>query len=523
MTLEEQAATLRPDEIVALFESQRELREQNAALQRQVEWFKRQLFGRKSERRVREPDPQQLSLSGLLTPPVPPADRSPPLTETVKAYQRRVRFAAADRPEESELRFDSSVPVQEILLTNPEVADLPPEAYDVIGEKVTYRLAQRPGAYVILKYRRPVIKRKETQVLSCPPAPPAVFEKSFADVSLLAGLLIDKFTYHLPLYRQHQRLLQAGIRLSRGTLTQWVQRAAELLEPIYYALLSSILQSQVLAMDETPVKAGRHGKGKLHTGYFWPIYGEQDEIAFPFAASRAQAVVREALGTFCGVLVTDGYIVYERFVQTVNRLVHAQCWSHTRRHFVDAERAEPRLVAEALERIGAFYKEEADIRARGLEAEAKLAHRGEYTKPLVEAFFTWLKQTVITEVLLPSNPFAQAARYALDREAALKVFLAYPNVPLDTNHLEREIRAIALGRRNWLFCWTEVGAQHVGIIQSLLASCRLQGVDPYVYLVDVLQRIDTHPAFDVHLLTPRLWKQHFAENPLCSDLDRCRQ
>ena len=176
-----------------------------------------------------------------------------------------------------------------------------------------------------------------------------------------------------------------------------------------------------------------------------------------------------------------------------------------------------------MERIGAFYKEEASIRARGLEAEAKLAHRGEYTKPLVEAVFTWLNQTVLTEVLLPSNPFAQAARYALEREAALKVFLAYPNVPLDTNHLEREIRAIALGRRNWLFCWTEVGAQHVGIIQSLLASCRLQGVEPYVYLVDVLQRIDTHPAFDVHRLTPRLWKQHFAENPLCSDLDRLRQ
>jgi transposase len=500
MTWEEQAATLRPDEIVALLV-------ENADLKRQLEWFKRQLFGRKSERRLREPDPHQLSLRGMLTTPAAPADRPPPPTETVKAYQRRARFAAAADPcSDSELRFDASVPVQEIVLANPAVAELLPDAYEVIGEKVTYRLAQRPGAYVLLKYVRPVIKRKDTAVLTCPPAPPAVFEKSFADVSVIAGLLIDKFTYHLPLYRQHQRLVHAGIRLSRGTLTQWVQRAAELLEPIYHALLSSILQSQVLAMDETPIKAGRQGQGKLHTGYFWPIYGDQDEVAFPFAASRAQAVVREALGNFCGILVTDGYIVYDRFVQTVNRLVHAQCWSHTRRHFVDAERAEPRLVAEALERIGAFYKEEASIRARGLEAEAKLAHRGEYTKPLVEAFFTWLKQTVITKVLLPSNPFAQAARYALEREAALKVFLAYPNVPLDPNHLEREIRAIALGRRNWLFCWTEVGAQHVGIIQSLLASCRLQGVDPYVYLVDVLQRIDTHPAFDVHLLTPRLWK-----------------
>jgi transposase len=523
MTVEEQAATLRPQEIVALLVRQRALEDQNAALQRQVDWFKRQLFGRKSERRLREADPQQLSLSGMLTPPLSPAEQPPPPSETVKAYQRRVRFTGVDLPDESELWFDSSVPVQEILLTNPEVAALPPDAYEVIGEKVTYRLGQRPGAYVILKYRRPVIKHKETAVLSCPLAPPAVFEKSFADVSVLAGLLIDKFTYHLPLYRQHQRLLQAGVRLSRGTLTQWVQRAAELLEPIYYALLSSILQSLVLVMDETPVKAGRRVKGKLHTGYFWPIYGDQEEIAFPFAASRAQAVVQEALGKFCGVLVTDGYIVYERFAQTVNRLVHAQCWSHTRRRFVDAERAEPRLVAEALDRIRAFYKEEAYIREHGLEAEAKLAHRGEYTKPLVEAFFAWLKQTLLTEVLLPSNPFAQAARYALEREAALKVFLAYPNVPLDSNHLEREIRVIALGRKNWLFCWTEVGAHQVGIIQSLLASCRLQEVDPYVYLVDVLQRVDTHPAFDVHLLTPRLWKQHFASHPLRSDLDRFRQ
>jgi transposase len=233
MTLEEQAATLRPPEILALLVQRRELQEQNAALKRQVAWFQRQLFGRKSEKRLREPDPDQLPLAGMLTAPVPPAEQPPPPTETVKAYQRRVRFTGADVADESELRFDDSVPVQEILLSNPDVKDLPPEAYEVIGEKVTYRLAQRPGAYVILKYRRPVIKRKDTQALSCPPAPPAVFEKSFPDVSLVAGLLIEKFVYHLPLYRQQQRLQQAGIRLSRGTLTQWVQRAADLLEPIY--------------------------------------------------------------------------------------------------------------------------------------------------------------------------------------------------------------------------------------------------------------------------------------------------
>jgi len=152
-----------------------------------------------------------------------------------------------------------------------------------------------------------------------------------------------------------------------------------------------------------------------------------------------------------------------------------------------------------------------------------LTVRAHHVKPLVDAFFGWLAYTLRTQVLLPTNPFTQAAHYALDREAALRVFLEYPTVPLDTNHLERQIHAIAMGRKAWLFCWTEVGAQYVGIVQSLLASCRLQGVDPYGYLVDVLQRIDTHPAREVHLLTPRLWKHYFAANPLRSDLDRLRQ
>src|SRR5262249_7643798 len=153
----------------------------------------------------------------------------------------------------------------------------------------------------------------------------------------------------------------------------------------------------------------------------------------------------------------------------------------------------------------------------------QLAYRSEYATPIVDTFFAWLERTLREQVLLPTNPFTKAAQYAPERKAALRVFLDYPNVPLDTNHLEREIRVIAMRRKSWLFCWTEIGARYVGIVQSLIASCRLQGVDPYVYLVDVLQRIDTHPAFEVPLLPPRLWKQHFAHTPLRSDLDRLRQ
>jgi len=123
-------------------------------------------------------------------------------------------------------------------------------------------------------------------------------------------------------------------------------------------------------------------------------------------------------------------------------------------------------------------------------------------------------------IWLPTNPFTKAAGYALSREKSLRVFLEYPDVPMDTNHLERAIRPVAVGRKNWMFCWTEIGAKYVGIIQSLISTCRVHGVDPYTYLVDVLQRIDTHLARDVAWLTPRLWKERYAENPLRSAIDR---
>jgi transposase len=217
MTLAERAAQLTQAEIVALLQEQERLQARNAELQHQNDWFKRQLFGRKSERRMREPAPHQLPLTGLWSAAPESADHLPPPTETVRAYQRRASFTAlAAAPDEGGLRFDASVPVEVIVLPSPEVADLPPEAYEVIGEKVTHRLAQRPGAYVILKYVRSVVKLKESQTLVCPPTPPAVLERSFADVSVLAGLLVDELRSHLPLYRQHQRLADAGIHLSRA-------------------------------------------------------------------------------------------------------------------------------------------------------------------------------------------------------------------------------------------------------------------------------------------------------------------
>ena len=188
---------------------------------------------------------------------------------------------------------------------------------EIIDYKETCRLAQRPGSYVVLVYRRPVIKHKTEQTVTTSAAPTAVLDGCYCDVSLLAGLMVDKAIYHLPLYRQHQRMLDSGITVSRATLINWVQKGIELLKPIYQIMLKNILKSKVLAMDEVPIKAGKAGKGKMKQTYFWPIYGEEDEVAFTWSASRSAAHAIEQLTGFNGTLLTDGYPAYTKAVDTL--------------------------------------------------------------------------------------------------------------------------------------------------------------------------------------------------------------
>jgi transposase len=384
---------------------------------------------------------------------------------------------------------------------------------------MSFRLAQRPGSTVVLKYRRPVIKLKATQVIHCPSAPAGVIEGSRADVSFIAGLLIDKFAYHLPLYRQHQRLGDNGITVSRQWLTQISQQGVALLEPIYEAQFDSIRASRVKAMDETPIKAGRGKPGKLKAAYVWPVYGQLDEVCFPFFESRRAEHIEQALGLTHAegaVLLSDGYGPYAHYAQKTG-LTHAQCWAHARRTLFEAQGAEPETAARGLDLIGDLYAVEDRIRSQKLSAARKLDYRLMHAKPIVERFFAWVSQQFEAQGLLPSNPLTQALDYVRKRRWGLEVFLNDPDVPIDTNHLERALRAIPMGRKNWLFSWTELGAKHVGMMQSLIVTCRLHQIDPYD-LVDVLQRVGQHPASRVQELTPRLWKQLFAANPLRSAL-----
>ncbi|RCW69008.1 transposase [Marinobacter nauticus] len=509
----------------ALAEENALLREQVQTLQRQLDWFKKQLFGPKSEKQAFDL-PGQNSLFQEGDAPVP---ENPPEEKkrTVKAYQRGTGKKQRDDDclNDTGLRFTADVPVEVIEHLPPELTGPEADQYEVIGSKTTYRLAQRASSYVVLKCERPVFRRKGTEKLITTPAPFNVLDNSLADVSLLAGLLVDKFQFHLPLYRQHQRIQQAGITVSRSTLTNLVKRAIDLLRPIVDAQTDNVLRSRVLAMDETPIKAGHQGraspqKGKMKSGWFWPLYGDADEVVFTYSNSRGRAHIEEVLSeSFSGTLISDGYAAYARYAAAQENVTHAQCWVHSRRYFIEAQKDHPEIVTDALQQIATVYRNEEAIKTQGLTGEKKRQYRLDHSKPVVSDFFQWCRDQLAQGGLVPSDSLTKALNYVLSREASLTVFLEDPDVQPDTNHLERALRPIPMGKKNWMFCWTELGAEHLGVIQSLISTCKLHDITPYTYLVDVLQRISQHPAREVSDLTPRLWKPRFADNPLRALID----
>ena len=507
------SVTPEPDALRELTQAVAQLREENRELKHQLAWFKKQMFGSKSEQRIID-NPHQHSLLTGPTQTLPePAPVSIPAHERGTGKKQRPNDSVTD----SGLRFGPDVPVQVVRLEPPELRGPDADQYRIINIEVSHKLAQPNNGYTVIRYEKVVVQRKDSNELITLPMPTQVLDSSLADVSLLAGLLVDKFLYHLPLYRQHQRMAQMGITVARASLTNWVKRAIELLRPIVEAQCRHVLLSKVLAMDETPIKAGLKQPGKMKQGYLWPIYGEADEVIFTYSDSRGRQHIEQVLKQqFQGVLLTDGYAAYARYAEKTQGIVHAQCWVHGRRHLFEAREQDVVACDHGLNLIGQLYRVETQIEQQRLTGDKKHQYRLEHSKPIVDTFFAWCWQQLDRSELTPRNPLRKALNYMVTREVELRVFLEDPDIPLDTNHLERAIRPIPLGRKNWLFCWTELGAEHTGLIQSLISTCKLHGVNPVDYLIDVLQRISVHPASRVEELTPRRWKDLFASDPMRS-------
>ncbi len=377
-----------------------------------------------------------------------------------------------------------------------------------IGEDVSERLDIVPAQFRVLVVRRPKYAcRACTDVVVQAPAPARLIEGGLPTEATVAQVLVSKFADHLPLYRQAQIYARQGVTLDRSTLADWVGRAAFLLRPVHERLLDRLKASAKLFADETTAPVLDPGRGRTKTGQLF-AYARDDRpwggtdppgVVYVYAPDRKAERPIAHLAGFKGILQVDGYGGYKVLAKQGDVRL-AFCWSHVRRHFYELATPGPApIAAEALTRIAALYRIEAEIRGRSAEERRSL--RQERSRPLVEALEPWLRMKL--QLISQKTKLAAAIRYALSRWDGLCLFLDNGRVEIDNNVVERSIRPLALTRKNALFAGSDGGAEHWAVIASLIETCKLIGVEPYAYLAGVITRIvDGHPNSRLDELLP---------------------
>jgi transposase len=377
-----------------------------------------------------------------------------------------------------------------------------------IGEDVSERLDIVPAQVRVLVIRRPkyACRACEDGVVQAP-APARLIEGGLPTDGTVAQVLVSKYADHLPLYRQAQIYARQGLTLDRSTLADWVGRAAFHLRPVHERLLDKLKASPKLFADETTAPVLDPGRGRTKTGQLW-AYARDDRpwggtdppgVAYVYAPDRTAERPAMHLAGFQGVLQVDGYEAYKVLARR-GAVQLAFCWSHVRRPFYELSQSGPApIAAEALSRIAALYRIEAEIRGR--PADERRAVRQERSRPLVAALEPWLREKLA--LVSQKSRLAEAIRYALSRWAGLCLFLDDGRIEIDSNVVERSMRPLALTRKNALFAGSDGGAEHWAVIASLVETCKLIGVEPQAYLADVISRIiNGHPQSRLDELLP---------------------
>jgi len=375
-----------------------------------------------------------------------------------------------------------------------------------VGESVTEVLEYRPGRFEVVRHVRPAFSCRACEAMTQAPMPAMPIERGRPGPGLLAHVLVSKYCDHIPLYRQSEIYARDGLDLPRGLLAGWVGRSAALAAPVAAFIGRHALAGPRVHADDTPMPMLAPGKGRTQTARFWAYlrddrpFGGTDPPAvfYDFTPDRKGEHPQRRLRDFQGILQADAYSGFNALYEG-GQVVEAACWTHARRYFHDEVVANASPIArEAIERMQPLFAIEAEI--HGQPPEARLAARQARSAPIMADLRAWLEATLGR--ISGKSDLAKAIRYTLAQWTALTLVLRDGRACLSNNAAERQMRPLALGRKNYLFAGSPEGGRRAAIIYTLVGTAELNGWDPQAYLRVLFERLADHPINRLGELMP---------------------
>lgn len=460
-----------------------------------LEKMRHDAYGAKSEKLDRNVDQLELKLEEL------ESDQAADEVVAQPASDKPVKHKPARKPLPDHLR-------REVVTHTPSEECCPDCGGKLrkLGEDVSEHLERVPETFKVVRHVRVKMSCSSCDKIVQPPAPSRPIERCLAGPALLAHVLAAKYANHIPLNRQSEIYAREGVDLDRSTLAGWVGASSQLLAPLVEAIRRHVMAGSKIHADDTPVPVLSPGRGRTKIGRLW-TYVRDDRPAgvetapavwFAYSPDRKGEHPRQHLKDFRGVLQADAYAGFGHLYEA-GKIQEAACFAHARRKFHDIHEVHPSpITTEALDRIGALYGIEREI--RGQSAEQRRNARQARARPLLDQLHRWLEQKLAT--LSAKSDTAAAIRYSLSRWRALTRYAGDGLIEIDNSSAERALRAVALGRRNYLFAGADSGGRRAASIYSLVGSAKLNGLDPELYLRSVITRIADHPINRIDDLLP---------------------
>jgi len=467
-------------------------------LQHQLEQLLRHRYGPRADR----VDPAQIALFArelLETGSVAALEEPPAAPETTTADPKRNGHGRNGLPQ--------VLPRQRVehdLSPERRVCGRCGEALTRIGEETSEQLEYVPASLLVIEHARIKYACKhceETVVVADRPSQP--IEKGRPGPGLLAHVIVSKYADHLPLARQEEMMRRQGVELSRQTTCGWMMASAEILAPLYDVMKREVLASRVIHTDDTTTPVRDPAQSKTRIGRVWTYLGDgaHPYTIFAYTPTRKRDGPLDFLRGYRGYLQADAYAGYDA-VYAPGEVIEVACWAHARRKFVEAQKSDPKRAVTAVAYIKKLYEVEAE--AREMDAWARKDLRLARSEPLLSALGRWLGDE--RQKVLPKSPIGQAIGYTLNNWKALNRYLEDGILAIDNNAAERALRAIAVGRKNWMFYGSDRGGGAAAVLCSFTATCKTLGIDPFAYLRDVLTRIADHPNRQLDQLLPDKWR-----------------